>query len=142
EFRRVLFRSLDLRYNGGGYLYIASQLGYMIAGSQSNGAVFDNIEFNDKHTTHDPVTEAPLQPEPFYTTTLQGNALPSLNLNRVFVLAGGCTCSASEAIINALGGIDVEVILIGAATCGKPYGAYMIHNCGTSYYTTQFRGSN
>ncbi|HEY7885450.1 MAG TPA: S41 family peptidase [Cellvibrionaceae bacterium] len=133
---------LDLRYNGGGFLYIASQLGYMIAGSQSNGAIFDNLEFNDKHPTHDPVTNAPLEPEPFYNTTLQGNSLPTLNLSRVFVLAGGGTCSASEAIINALGGIDVEVILIGNATCGKPYGAYMLHNCGASYYTTQFRGSN
>src|SRR5690606_25371266 len=35
---------LDLRYNGGGYLDNASELGYMIAGSQSNGAIFDNIE--------------------------------------------------------------------------------------------------
>lgn len=139
---------LDMRYNGGGYLAIAAQLGYMIAGTNTAGKDFETMEFNDKHPTHDPFTGEPLDPTPFYNQTLgfssvaAGQALPSLNLDRVYVLAGSGTCSASEAVINGLRGIDVEVILIGSTTCGKPYGAYILDNCGTSYFTTQFRGVN
>jgi len=60
----------------------------------------------------------------------------------VFVLTSGGTCSASEAIINGLNGIDIEVIQIGSNTCGKPYGFYALDNCGISYFTIQFRSVN
>ncbi|MES2047184.1 MAG: hypothetical protein V4447_02205 [Pseudomonadota bacterium] len=39
-------------------------------------------------------------------------------------------------------GIDIEVTLIGATTCGKPYGFYPAPNCGTTYFTIQFQGVN
>jgi hypothetical protein len=58
------------------------------------------------------------------------------------VLSSGGTASASEAVINGLRGVDVEVILIGEATRGKPYGWYALDNCGTTYSTIQFKGSN
>jgi hypothetical protein len=58
------------------------------------------------------------------------------------VLTGGGTCSASESIMNGLRGIGVEVIQIGSTTCGKPYGFYPLDNCGTTYFTIQFRGVN
>jgi carboxyl-terminal processing protease len=32
--------------------------------------------------------------------------------------------------------------LIGDTTCGKPYGFYGIDNCGTTYFTIQFKGVN
>ena len=139
---------LDLRYNGGGYLAIANQLAYMIAGPRARGRVFNEQEFNDKHRTRNPVTGDRLTPSYFRTTTTGwfdepgGVALPYLDLQRVFVLSGPSTCSASEAIINGLRGIDVEVVLIGATTCGKPYGFYPQDNCGTTYNTVQFRGVN
>ena len=60
----------------------------------------------------------------------------------MFVLTGPGTCSASEAVINSLLGIDIEVVLIGDTTCGKPYGSYPFDNCGTTYFTTQFRSAN
>lgn len=139
---------LDLRYNGGGLLAIASQLAYMIAGdAPTAGKNFDQLVFNDKHTTTNPITGETLTPTPFYTTSLgfsvnQGQALPTLDLNRVFILSTDGTCSASEAIINGLRGIDIEVILIGSTTCGKPYGFYPTDNCGTTYFTIQFSGAN
>jgi C-terminal processing protease CtpA/Prc len=141
---------LDLRYNGGGFLAIASELAYMIAGAaQTGGRIFESIEFNDKHPVTNPVTGQPLSPTPFYATTLgppfngtPGQALPTLNLSRVYVLTGGGTCSASESIMNGLRGIGVEVIQIGSTTCGKPYGFYPLDNCGTTYFTIQFRGVN
>ncbi|HSC67057.1 MAG TPA: S41 family peptidase [Cellvibrio sp.] len=139
---------VDLRYNGGGYLAIASQLAYMIAGaSPTSGKTFEQLQFNDKYPTKDPVTGAALDPEPFYSTSLgfsvsQGQALPTLDLPRVFVLTSGDTCSASEALINGLRGVGIEVIQIGRTTCGKPYGFYAQPNCGTTYFTVQFRGVN
>lgn len=139
---------LDLRYNGGGFLDIANELAFMIAGpSATQNVFFTQIEFNDQHPTQNPVTSEALQPEPFLTTAQgfsapSGTPLPSLNLSRVFVLSSATTCSASEAIINGLRGIGLEVVLIGQATCGKPYGTYPADNCGTTYFSTQFRGVN
>ena len=141
---------LDIRYNGGGFLAIASQLAYMIAGEANTaGRTFELMRFNDKHPSTNPVTGAPLQPTPFYNTTLgspfpepPGQPLPSLDLGRVFVLTGPNTCSASEAVVNALRGIGVEVVQVGATTCGKPYGFYPEDNCGTTWFTIQFQGVN
>ena len=139
---------LDIRYNSGGFLAIASQLAYMIAGSANTaGKAFDLLQFNDKHPVTNPITGQPLAPDPFYDVTLgfsltAGTALPSLDLSRVFVLTGPGTCSASELIMNGLRGADIQVIQIGSTTCGKPYGFYEQPNCGTSYFPIQFRSVN
>jgi C-terminal processing protease CtpA/Prc len=139
---------IDLRYNGGGLLAIASQVSYMIAGpARTAGQTFEQITFNDKHTSINPVTGGALTPTPFHNTTrgystTTGQALPTLNLSRVYVLTGGTTCSASESIINALRGVNVEVVQIGSKTCGKPYGFYPADNCGTTYFSVQFKGVN
>lgn len=139
---------LDLRYNGGGLLDIAGQTAYMIAGAnQTTDKVFDKIVFNDKHPTINPVTGETLTPIPFHRNSLgfsvdAGQALPSVNLGRVFILSTDNTCSASESVINGLRGIDVEVILIGGRTCGKPYGFYSTDNCGVTYSTIQLSAAN
>lgn len=139
---------LDLRYNGGGYLDIASELAYMIAGDAlTAGQPFERLAFNDKHPSTNPVTGAPLTPTPFHTTTqgfdvAPGAALPTLNLNRVYVITSANTCSASESIINGLRGVGVQVYQIGSTTCGKPYGFYPQDNCGTTYFSIQFQGRN
>jgi len=141
---------VDLRYNGGGFLAIASQFAYMIAGTAATaGRIFEAIKFNDKHPLINPVTGQTLSPAPFQNRSLgfdpslpAGTLLPTLDLPRVYVLTGADTCSASESFINSLRGIDVEVIQIGSTTCGKPYGFYPTNNCGTTYFTTQFQGVN
>ncbi|MCX9155618.1 S41 family peptidase [Niveibacterium sp. 24ML] len=139
---------LDLRYNGGGYLAIASQMAYMIAGpDRTAGKFFERTMFNDKHTSTNPVTGRPLAATPFYASSLgfslaEGQALPTLGLGRVYVLTGGGTCSASEAIINGLRGAGIQVFQIGNTTCGKPYGFYPQDNCGTTYFAIQFKGVN
>ncbi len=141
---------LDIRYNGGGYLDIASELAYMIAGpGPTGGKIFDQVRFNAKHPTIDPVLDTPIAPTPFHSTAqgftaspAAGTALPTLNLSRVFLLTGSGTCSASEAVINGLRGAGVTVIQIGSTTCGKPYGFYPADNCGTTYFSIQFQGVN
>lgn len=139
---------LDIRYNGGGFLDIANELAFMIAGpARTSGQVFEQLTFNDKYTSTDPVTGRALTPTLFHSTTQDfsagdGNPLPTLNLNRVFVLTGSGTCSASESIINSLRGVGVEVVQIGGTTCGKPYGFYATPNCGTTYFAIQFKGVN
>jgi len=139
---------IDLRYNGGGYLSIASEVAYMIAGATATaGQTFEKLTFNDKHPAIDPVTGGALTPVPFYSTTrgfstAAGQPLPTLDLRRVYVLTGASTCSASESIINSLRGINVDVIQIGSTTCGKPYGFYPADHCGTTYFSVQFKGVN
>ena len=140
---------LDLRYNRGGYLYLANQVSYMIAGAGVSGQTFNSLQFNEKNPGVNPVTGSAVSADAFLTTTTEnaapaGAALPTLALPqpRVFVLTTSSTCSASEAIINGLRGVGVEVIQFGSTTCGKPYGFYPQDNCGTTYFTTQFRSVN
>jgi len=139
---------IDLRYNGGGYLAIASQVSYMVAGpSATNGKVFEHLQFNDKYSNTNPITGDANDPIPFYNTSVgfsvsSGQALPHLDLPRVYVLTTNNTCSASESIINSLRGVGVEVVQIGGATCGKPYGFYATDNCGTTYFSVQFQSVN
>jgi C-terminal processing protease CtpA/Prc len=141
---------IDMRYNGGGYLDIASELAYMIGNTTlTNGQTFEKLVFNSKHPTIDPVTDATIVPTPFhprsqgFDSSLAPNTpLPTLNLSRVYVITGSGTCSASESVINSLRGVGVTVYQIGSTTCGKPYGFYPTDNCGTTYFSIQFRGEN
>ena len=118
---------LDLRYNGGGFLYIAQIITSIIAGSAGKGKNFATLEYNDK------------KPKGNYTFI---EDLPNLDLQRLFVLTSSSTCSASELIINSLRGIDIEVILVGSTTCGKYYGFVSTDNCGTTYSTIQLKVVN
>ena len=141
---------LDIRYNGGGYLDVAAELAYMIAGpTRTTGQTFEKTTFSDKYPNTDPVNHRAVTPTGFWPSSVglqgglpQNTTLPYLGLSRVFVLTGSGTCSASEAIINGLRGVDVQVIQIGATTCGKPYGFYPQDNCGTTYFSIEFKGVN
>lgn len=135
---------IDMRYNGGGLLYVASELAYMIAGpSTTTGKTFERLQYNDKTAA-----QAPIQ---FLSTAYgftapnpatAGAVLPYLGLKRVTVLTTKGTCSASESVINGLRGVDIQVNIIGATTCGKPYGFTPTPNCGTTYFSIEFMGVN
>jgi C-terminal processing protease CtpA/Prc len=128
---------LDMRYNGGGQLNIASRLAYMVASPAATaGKTFERLAFNNKS----PFGFQP--PLPFLGTSRNSQPLPQLGLSQVTVLTSPDTCSASESVINGLRGVDVRVNLVGGATCGKPYGFYPQDNCGTTYFAIQFQGVN
>ncbi len=139
---------LDLRYNGGGLLAVSAQLGFAVAGlARTNNRVFEDLRFNNGIGGVNPVTGSTNNAIPFISTGIgfslaNGTPLDTLNLGRVFVLSTDFTCSASESIINSLRGIDVDVVLIGETTCGKPFGFFPQDNCGRTYSTIQFQGVN
>ncbi len=129
---------LDLRYNSGGYLYIASQVAYMIAGATAtSSAIFEKLLFNDRFANEDISFET----TGYNVAGLLVN-LPTLDLGRVIIISGEDTCSASESIINGLRGVGVDVVLVGDTTCGKPYGFYGFDNCGVTYLPVAFEGVN
>lgn len=136
---------LDLRYNGGGVLAIASQLAYMVAGpAATQGKTFERLISNRKNPFNFTASQASM---PFFASTLgfsaaEGQGLPQLGLSRLTVLTGPDTCSASESIINSLRGVGLEVELVGGTTCGKPYAFVPQDNCGTTYFAIQFQGVN
>ena len=116
---------LDIRYNGGGYPRHRQRAGLHDRRRRTRH-VRDAWCSTTRIRTRNPVMDAAadadavphdhagLQPPP-------GQPLPTLNLNRVYVITGPNTCSASEAIINGLRGVGVQVFQIGSTTCGKPY---------------------
>jgi carboxyl-terminal processing protease len=132
---------LDLRYNGGGYISMSADLGTMIAGNASLGSVFTEIALNDK-LSNENITFRFSSTSSSDLSVSYGTELPKLDLPRVYILATENTASASEYLINGLRGIDIEVILIGSTTTGKPYGWVPEDNCGTTYSTIQFKGEN
>jgi len=133
---------IDFRYNGGGVLALSAQLAYMVAGpANSRGFDYYQTIRNDKQPNDTPFPFIDFEID-YSTFQATNNTLPDLNFSKVYVLSTEGTCSASEAFINGLKGINAEVILIGDKTCGKPYGFNPTHNCATTYFTIQFSGVN
>jgi len=109
---------LDLRFNGGGRISIAEQIGSLIGGNAVSNTTFTHFTFNDKYSHKNAEF-------PFFERD------GVLNLPRVYVLTSPNTCSASEMVINSLRPF-VEVVTIGDTTCGKPYGTASKTYCGKS----------
>ncbi len=121
---------LDLRYNGGGLVSVAREVASYAAGSRASGQVFARLLYNDKRSANN-------------QDYLFGNPAGWSGLSKVYVLAGPRTCSASEQVINGLRGAGVNVIAIGATTCGKPVGFLpQSDGCGTTYSVVNFESVN
>ncbi len=123
---------LDLRYNGGGYVYVANHLATLIGGKYVSGKVLERTIFNAKYRAFDNVTYFEQRPE------------QALDLKRVFIIADNSSASASEVVINGLKAVDnsVEVIQIGTPTKGKPYGMLGGKYCSSYIFPVQIKGVN
>jgi carboxyl-terminal processing protease len=135
---------VDLRYNGGGFLDISAQLGFLVGGAiKTSGKSFETLVYNDKRSAENITIPFRSAITSFFGNGARaGEALVPLNLQRVFVVTTGSTCSASESFIAGLQGVDVEVVRIGGATCGKPYGFTQDNNCTLSFFGIEFEGRN
>jgi C-terminal processing protease CtpA/Prc len=111
---------IDLRYNGGGSVETASDLSSMVTG-QFNGQIFYTEQWNEDR-------QADYASDGLFNNTIStGEAINSLNLNKVYILTTGRTASASELVIN---GLDpyIDVVQVGDATTGKFQASFLLYD--------------
>lgn len=118
---------LDLRYNGGGRVSTANVLASLVAGASFDGKVFTQLSYNAKHSGSDNAFRLSVRPGPAFS--------------RVVVITGQRTCSASELIVNGLKPY-VDVVTVGDASCGKPFGFNPVESCGSVYSAVNFESTN
>ncbi len=123
---------IDLRYNGGGLLDVARYLGSLVGGKRVQGHIFERISFNKKYQAKN------------YNNYFPKIARRDLNLHRVFILTTYSTASASEALINSLRASEnhIQVITVGQASYGKPFGMHTISYCDRVLVPIHFVGKN
>ena len=119
---------LDLRYNGGGLVSVAQQLGGEIGGAATAQQTFVRFVHNDKNSFRD-------------MSLLFPALANSLNLSRLVVIATRSSASASELVINSLRPF-MPVTVVGDRTYGKPVGQYGFRFCGKILFPVAFTGRN
>lgn len=109
---------LDLRYNGGGLLTCANLMASLLAPTSALGKDFAHLTYNGRNDKKNSVTKL---------ETAASVSGENLNLSRLYVLVGGQTASASEAVINGLYPYmgKSNITLIGTQTLGKNVGSVM-----------------
>lgn len=117
---------LDLRYNGGGFGYVAQYLGSMVTG-QFTGEIFSKDKWNPKIQAEFEAFDEELLIERFPGKLRNGDDIVSLNLNQVHVIVTGRSASASELIIAALKPY-IGVTTIGSKTYGKYTGSVTLYD--------------
>lgn len=120
---------LDLRYNSGGSVNVATNLGSMITG-QFNGQIFAKQLWNDKRLAYYNSINPEALINRFSNTLSNGSGINSLNLNKLYVITTGSTASASELIINSLRAY-IDVTTIGDVTTGKNVGSITLYDSPT-----------
>ncbi len=115
---------LDLRYNGGGLLSVATRLASLISGDITQTKTFIEFIHNDKYSHNN-------------QSVLFENPASALDLDHLVVITAPGTCSASESVINSLRPF-IDVITIGDTTCGKPVGMYAYELCDLSVSVINF----
>jgi len=106
---------IDLRYNGGGLVDVATHLAGLVGGAVTDGRVFGEFHHNDKNSR-------------LNSTLRFANPPQTLTLQRLFVITTHASASASELIINGLRP-HIPVIVVGSTTYGKPVGQYGFTFC-------------
>ena len=117
---------LDLRYNGGGLVSTSAKLASLLAGRANDGKLFTRLSFNSK--------QAGQNSNYNFAATANG-------FSRVVILTGQRSCSASELVANGLKPY-MQVVTIGGATCGKPFGFSPVDNCSKTISAVNFESLN
>ncbi|MCT8339902.1 S41 family peptidase [Flavobacteriaceae bacterium TK19130] len=111
---------LDLRYNGGGAVETAVDLCSMITG-QFNGDILYTEEWNaDRQQQY-------AEPGVFDSSISNGEAINSLQLMNLYVIATRNTASASELVINGLNPY-INVTQVGTNTRGKYQASFILYD--------------
>lgn len=114
---------LDLRYNPGGYVNTAHELGSALAPATAMGQPFLHMIYNDKINKTETLN--------FESSPLTGGA--SLSYQNLYVLTSGNTASASEIVINCLKPyMEGRLYQVGAATFGKNVAQQLFTNAEAS----------
>lgn len=119
---------LDMRYNGGGLLSVAQQLGGLIGGATTSGKVFVTFVHNDKQSARNSSLTFPQPPN-------------ALDLSRLVVITTRSSASASELVVNALRPF-MDVTVVGERTYGKPVGQYGFDFCDKTLFPVAFSTRN
>ena len=119
---------LDLRYNGGGSIQTATRLASMITG-QFTTKIFAkekwNAKINEFYESEDPESL-----NNRFVDKIDGAAINSLNLSRIYIITTSGTASASELVINGLAPY-IAVIQVGETTVGKNVGSVTLYDSPT-----------
>ena len=117
---------LDLRYNGGGSVRSATRLASMITG-QFTGDIFAKQQWNDRYQNFFLSSDPDRLFNRFTNTGQGGEALNSLNLNKLYAIVSSSSASASELVINGLEPY-IDVIQVGDETVGKSQASVTLYD--------------
>lgn len=115
---------IDLRYNPGGTITAAKNIGNSLApeGNINAEDIFVSFKYNDELQAELEENEGPDSPN----LNVRFSSDPTnLNLDRVFFLTTSSSASASELLINGLSPY-MDVVTIGTPTFGKFYGSFVL----------------
>jgi len=119
---------LDLRYNGGGSIQTSTRLASMITG-QFTDKVFAKEKWNAKINAAFEIDNPEYLLNRF-VNKIDGAAINSLNMTKVYIITSTGTASASELVINGLAPY-ISVVQIGETTVGKNVGSVTLYDSPT-----------
>lgn len=121
---------LDLRYNGGGDGEASQLLADLLAPPSADGEVYAVRSHNELLTSKGWNSESKVERND-----------TSLNLDRLYIITGDGTASASEVILNGMKPL-MNVTQVGDTTYGKPNGMYVLFYPGTEEEMDEVNGGN
>lgn len=104
---------LDFRYNPGGFVSSAVNLSSIIYDTDTT-KVFSRRRYNSKIQS----LVGPNNLITNFSNNIDGNAITSLNLDKVYIITSSRSASASELVINCLAPY-IDVVQVGETTTGK-----------------------
>lgn len=113
---------LDLRYNGGGDSRASQLLVDCLAPADAKGQVYVRRVHNEDLSSHNMEAKVGESDQ---------SLVRHLDLDRLYVIVGAGSASASEMVINGLRPM-MDVKMVGDTTYGKPNGMYVLMYPGTN----------